>query len=171
MLVEEAGSFRKKVDDQRSGLRNQLRSTETALARWQAAFEAGEHIDVVAPRLRELQTKRLEMTATLTGLSDLAPPPKQLASEKTIRRFQETIRDIFISNDTTVTKSYLRFLVDRIIVHEGRIEIRAKPEHAAAMMAAGEGDGPAKGVVNHPEAVLAKGGRWLPTPAATQTAS
>jgi hypothetical protein len=72
------------------------------------------------------QAKRLELMATLTGLSDLAPPPKQLASEKTIRRFQETIRDNFISNDTTVTKSYLRFLLDRILVHEGRIEIRAK---------------------------------------------
>jgi hypothetical protein len=56
-------------------------------------------------------------------------------------------------------KNYLNFLVDRIVVHDGRIEIEAKPLNSLAMMAASPEL--AQGRVDRPEAVLTKGGDWL----------
>ena len=47
-------------------------------------------------------------------------------SDAAIKRFQDRIKDIFNSNDTPMTKAYLQFLIDRIVVHSDRIEIRAK---------------------------------------------
>ena len=74
-------------------------------------------------------------------------------------RFQDVIRDIFISADTPLTKNYLNFLIEQIVVHADRIEIKAKPLNALAFMAAAPSLKPED--VNRPEAVLTKGGNWL----------
>ena len=78
-----------------------------------------------------------------------------MLTDVTIRRFQDRLRDIFISNDTPMTKNYLRFLVEKIEVLDDRIVIHAKARNAVALMPLEAGD------VNHPEAVLTNGGEWL----------
>lgn len=100
----------------------------------------------------------VQLTEALASLKPLAAPPRDLLTDSTIKKFQDRIRDIFISADTAMTKNYLRFLVERIVVGEDRIEILAKANNAVAFMgriALEPGD------VHHPEAVLAKGEEWL----------
>jgi hypothetical protein len=71
--------------------------------------------------------------------------------------FQDQLRDIFISADTPMTKNYLRFLIEKVEVLDDRIAIEAKARSAVALMA----DAAPVGEVNHPEAVLTNGGKWL----------
>ena len=47
----------------------------------------------------------------------------------------DKLRDIFISNDTPMTKNYLRFLVEKIEVLDDRVVIEAKARNAVALMA------------------------------------
>ena len=60
--------------------------------------------------------------------------------------------------DTAMTKNYLRFLVERIVVGEDRIEIQAKANNAVAFMGRVALE---PGEIHHPETVLAKGSEWL----------
>ena len=89
---------------------------------------------------------------TLGSLKPLTAPPKGLLTDVTIKKFQDTIRDIFISADTPMTKNYLRFLVERIVVGEDRIEIQAKAQNAVAFMGR---------MAQEPGEVLAKESEWL----------
>ena len=159
-LTEKAGVLRRKADDRRTGVRSQLEGIERRIARWESAFETGKQdLDVVAPRLRELREQHAKLSDVLAQLKPLDAPPKHLRDDATIARFQAVIRDIFISADTPVTKNYLNFLIDQVVVHHDRIEIKAKPLNALAFMAAAPSLQPQD--VNHPEAVLTKGGDWL----------
>jgi site-specific DNA recombinase len=167
-LIERAGLLRQRVDARRVQLRAQIDKLDKALAKWEAAFERGAELDVVAPRLRELRKQRTALVETLDGLEPLAPAPKDLLADETIRNFQNKLRDIFISADTPITKNYLRFLVEKIEVLDDRVVIEAKARNAVALMADPapvEVDG-----VNHPEPVLAKGGRWLASSMKSTTA-
>ena len=158
-LIEQAGLLRQRVDDRRVQLRAQLAQADNGVSKWEAAFESGTDLDVVAPRLRELRAQREKLVDTLDGLQALAPAPKNLLEDDTIKKFQEKLRDIFISNDTPMTKNYLRFLIEKIDVLDDRIVIEAKAKNAIALMAHPE---PLEGGdVNHPEPVLAEGGKWL----------
>jgi hypothetical protein len=98
-------------------------------------YEAGEALDVVAPRLRELRAEREKLQHDLDVLLPLAPAPKNLLTDETIQKFQDKLRDIFISNDTPMTKNYLRFLVEEIVVFDDRVVIKAKARNAVVMMA------------------------------------
>jgi hypothetical protein len=89
----------------------------------------------VTPRLRELQGKRAELEAQAAGLVSPAQPSARLHDPKAIERFQERLRDIFVSNDTALTKIFLQFLVEKIVVHQDKVEIHGKGENAAALMA------------------------------------
>jgi hypothetical protein len=158
-LIERSGLLRQRVDERRVQLRFQIEKTDKAIAKWQAAFESGSALDVVAPRLRDLGVQRAGLVETLDGLQALAPAPKDLLADETIKKFQDKLRDIFISNDTPMTKNYLRFLVEKIDVLDDRVVIEAKARNAVAMMAHPAPLEP--GDVNHPEPVLAKGREWL----------
>jgi len=158
-LIEQAGLLRQRVDDRRVQLRAQIAHANKGVSKWEAAFESGSELDVVAPRLRELRAQREKLVEALDGLHAVAPAPKNLLADETIKKFQDKLRDIFISNDTPMTKNYLRFLVERIEVLDDRIVIEAKPKNAVALMAHPEAS--EVGDVNHPEPVLAEGGKWL----------
>jgi site-specific DNA recombinase len=158
-LVERAGLLRQRVDERRVQLRTQIAQADKAIAKWEAAFESGSDLDVVAPRLRELRGQRAALAGALDGLQPLAAAPKDLLADATIKKFQDRLRDIFISNDTPMTKNYLRFLVEKIEVQDDRIVIEAKARNAVALMAHPPPLEP--GDVNHPDAVLAKGDDWL----------
>jgi site-specific DNA recombinase len=135
-IVEETGVLRRKTDEHRNALKQQLADVGRRIARWQEAFEtdAGS-ADVVLPRLRELQAKRDELVEALGKVVPLRPPPAHLYAETTIRRFQQTVRDLFLSADTTLARNYLRFLVERIIVRGNELEIRGKTDAAEALLA------------------------------------
>jgi hypothetical protein len=48
------------------------------------------------------------MATTLAGVKAPEEPPKHVVSDATIERFRTKIRDIFISADTPMTKTYLK---------------------------------------------------------------
>jgi DNA invertase Pin-like site-specific DNA recombinase len=127
-IVEESGLLRQKTDEQRRELQQQIDDIDRRIARWIEAFEtANEDRDIVMPRLRELRAKRDEMAATIAKVIPLRSPPKHLYAETTIKRFQETIRELILSADHTLAKNYLRFLVDRITVRETKSRSVAGP--------------------------------------------
>jgi len=105
-IVEETGLLRRKTDEQRRELKNQLADVERRMATWQEALEIhADSADVVLPRLRELQTRRDELAATLAKVVPLTAPPSHLYAETTIARFQQTIRDLFLGADQTLART------------------------------------------------------------------
>ncbi len=117
--------------------------------RLESAFETGKQdFDVVAPRLRELREQHAQVSEVLAQLKPLDAPPKHLRDDATIARFQAVIRDIFISARHADDEALLE--------HADHIEIKAKPLNALAFLAAAPSMQPRD--VNHPEAVLTKGG-------------
>ena len=56
----------------------------------------------------------------------LEETPAHLYAETTIRRFQRTVRDLFLSADSTLAKNYLRFLVEQITAKGNELEIPGK---------------------------------------------
>jgi site-specific DNA recombinase len=158
-LIERSGLLRQRVDDRRVQLRALIDKTTKSISKWEAAYEDGRDLDVVAPRLRELRAERENLQHDLGNLQPLAPAPKNLLTDETIQKFQDKLRDIFISNDTPMTKNYLRFLVEEIVVFDDRVVIKAKARNAVVMMAHPEPL--AMGGANHPDPVLTKGGDWL----------
>jgi hypothetical protein len=75
-------------------------------------------------------------------------------------RFQATLRALLLGEDQTLAKSYLRFLVDQIIVRGNEIEIRGKTRSAVALLASASNSDLATGAAP-PEAVLVSVGDWL----------
>ena len=133
--------LRRKTDEQRAALESQLADIERRVARWQDAFETGaESANVILPRLRELTAKRDELAATLSKVVPLHRPPPHLYTEATLERFQGMLRQVFLSGQTSMTKNYLRFLVQRIeigpMTADGTaINIVGKTGAAIALMA------------------------------------
>ena len=113
--------------------------------------------DVVLPRLRELRTKHDELTAILDKIVPMRPIPAHLYSEATIRKFLEHLREMLLAPDSTMTRNYLRFLVDEITVNGPEITIHARGEAVVGLMAAG-GEKPAP--LNPGEPVLTTVGGW-----------
>lgn len=139
-IVEQSGIMRQKTVQQRQALQKELEAVEKKLHRWVEAFEAGEMPeDLGAERVRELRAQRNELRETLSKVLPLRPPSAHLYSEQSIQKFQRNIQDTFLSGDNALTRNYLRFLVDEIVVHEDEIEIVGKTEAAVQMMAA-DGD-------------------------------
>jgi DNA invertase Pin-like site-specific DNA recombinase len=140
-VVEETGMLRRKTDEQRAALQAQLADIERRVARWQDAFETGaESANVILPRLRELTAKRDELASTLAKVVPLHRPPPHLYTEATLERFQGMLRQVFLSGQTSMTRNYLRFLVERIevgpIKAEGTaINVVGKSGAAVALMA------------------------------------
>jgi hypothetical protein len=87
-------------------------------------------------RLAELKVKREELQATLRKVVLLRPPPPNLYTEASIGRFQSSIRSIFLSGDNALTKNYLRFLVEKIVVNGPKVQMVTRSEAVIQMMAA-----------------------------------
>jgi len=160
-IVEEMGLLRRKTDEQRRDLKQQLADVERRMAIWHEAFEThAESADVVLPRLRELKARRDELISTLAKVVPLTSPPNHLYAETTIARFQQTIRDLFLGTDQGLAKNYLRFLVERIDVSGNELTVRGKAGATVALLAAGPEPSRAH-TVNPAEVVLTSAGGWL----------
>ena len=99
------------------------------------------------------------MKETLSKVVPLRPPP-YLYTEANIRRFQADLKDIFLSGTTPMTKNYLRFLVEEIVVTADRVEISLEPRSALAMMSAEGRKTESEPPTGDPE-VLILGVSWL----------
>ena len=168
-IVEETGLLRRKTDEQRHEVRQQLADVERRIATWREALEThADSADVVLPRLRELQARRDELAATLAKVVPLTAPPSHLYAETTIARFQQTIRDLFLGANQTLAKNYLRFLIDRVDISGNELTIHGKTGAAVALLAAGP-DAPQSATVNPAEVVLTSAGGWLPKRSISRT--
>lgn len=61
----------------------------------------------------------------------IGAPPPHLYKADTIARFQSSLKEIFLSGDTAMTKRYLNFLVDKIVLTDQAMFVEAKAEAAA----------------------------------------
>ncbi len=66
-------------------------------------------------RYRELRARKLELEDTLKKVVPIRPPP-YLYTQANIERFQQSLKELFLSGDNSMTRNYLRFLVEGIIV-------------------------------------------------------
>ena len=104
----------------------------------------------------------------VAGCGEKAPPPVPVLQDVESSLIQQVKYDaassqltlVFTSGETTMTKSYLKFLVDRIVVRPGEVEIIGKSAEAAALMAAA-GQTKTPPPVNPGDGVLTSVGDWL----------
>ncbi len=75
------------------------------------------------------------------------------------RKFQQSIRELFLSKDMSLASNYLRFLVQDITVRGAEITIRGRTNAAVALLATGAESGTS---LNHPPPVLTSVGGWRP---------
>lgn len=170
-FVEEAGFLRQKTTDQRHQLQRELEDVEKRLRRWTEAFETGDPAaDLGIDRVTELKAKRSELQQTLAKVVPLRSPPPHLYSDASIKKFQASLRSIFLSNDTSLTKNYLKFLVEKIVVTSEKVQLVTRSEAVVRMMAAGNG-APA-GAAEPASAVSPSiGVGWLRKPSHSRTLS
>ncbi len=139
-IVEETGLLRQKTTDHRRQFQKELDDIEKRLRRWTEAFETGDAVaDLGAERVAELKAKRDELRQTLAKVVPLWAPPPYLYSEASIKKFQESLRTIFLSRDTSLTKNYLKFLVEKIIVNGPKVQMVTRSEAVVRMMAGANG--------------------------------
>lgn len=138
-IVEETGILRQKTAEHRRQIQKELDNIEKHIRRWQDAFEAGDKMatELGADRVVELKAKRNELRKTLGKVVLLRPPPPNLYTEASIGRFQSSIRSIFLSRDNALTKNYLRFLVEKVIIDGAHVQMVTRSEAVVQMMAAG----------------------------------
>jgi site-specific DNA recombinase len=138
-IVEETGILRQKTAEHRRQLQREQDDIERRISKWQDAFEAGDKTAVAlgTERVVELRAKRADLQQTLSKVVLLRPPPPNLYTEASITKFQSSIRSIFLSGDNALTKNYLRFLVDRIVVNGSHVQMVTRSEAVVRMMAAG----------------------------------
>jgi site-specific DNA recombinase len=159
-VVEEAGIVRKRVHVERRDLEVQLADTKRRLSKWYEAFERGDVAEEDGTkRLRELQAEEKRLVETLAKVVPIKQVPPDLYKDETIWKFQASLRQLFASGDEGLAKHYMRFLVDRIEVNGTRVEIKAKPTAAVALMAKAAGG--STGVLTATDAVLTHGDGWL----------
>lgn len=63
-----------------------------------------------------------------------------LYARVSIRRFQAQVKEVFLGGDNGLTRNYLRFLLDEIVVDGKELRVFARSNAALRMMAGG-GDG------------------------------
>lgn len=136
-LAEETGALRSKTADQRLRLKDELEEVERAIRKWESAFEDG-FMDpkLGARRLAELAERRKEISGALAVVVPIRPPP-HLYTEPTIKRFQAKLRELLLSEDTSVARGYLTLLVDAIVVEGSTVRLVAKTEGALRLLATG----------------------------------
>ena len=61
----------------------------------------------------------------------------KMGSTSAIQRFQQSLRQAFFSGNDRMTKNYLQFLVDKIVVDGPSVEIRCMSEAAIRLMEGG----------------------------------
>ena len=135
-IVEETGILRQKTAEHRRLLERELADVEKRLRRWEEAFETGQLAsDFDTERVSQLHERRDELRDTLSKVVPLRPPPPHLYTAANVAKFQQSIREIFLSGDTSLTRNYLIFLIDSIVITDDHVQIFAKTDAALQMMA------------------------------------
>ena len=135
-IVEESGILRQKTTEHRRQLQHEHDEVDRRLRKWQDAFEAGDKAAAAlgADRVVELKAKRDELQQTLRKIVPLRAPPPNLYTDGSIAKFQNSIRSIFLSQDNALTKNYLRFLVQKIVVTGPKVQMATRSEAVVRMM-------------------------------------
>ena len=76
------------------------------------------------------------MSRLSTQVVPIRPPP-YLYTAANIERFQQSLKEMFLSGDNSMTRNYLRFLVEDITVTDEQIDISARTDAALRLMAGG----------------------------------
>jgi hypothetical protein len=158
-VVEETGVLRQKTNEQRQSLVRELEDVERRVQKWELAFEIGEMPkEAGTDRLLALKDRRRELSETLAKVVPLRPPPPHLYSPENIERFRQSIRGIFLSGNNAMTRNYLRFLVDHIVLKGTQVELYARTDAAVRVMVSGQKK--TEAITGIP--VLASVIEWLP---------
>ncbi len=141
-IVEETGMLRQKTTEHRRQITRELAEVERRIAKWQEGWESGDMPkDLGTDRVRELASKRAELTEMLAKVVPLRQAPAHLFTDATIRRFQDNLRGLFLGGENALTRNYLRFLVEGIVVTEGKAQLTVRTDAAARVMAAAPAGG------------------------------
>ena len=136
--VEGHGHLREKTSEHRREQQRQLGEVERAMTRYALAFESGAlDASVLSDRVRELTAKRDEIRSTLAKVVPIHQLPPHLYSAKTIDRFREGLRALFLSGDPSFAKAYLRTLLERVVIREECLQLIAMPGAVVEAMVAG----------------------------------
>ncbi len=140
-IVEETGILRQKTAEHRRHIQHEHDEIEKRLRKWQDAFEAGDKTAAALgpERVVELTAMRDDLQKTLRKVVLLRPPPPNSVHGVEDRQVPELDPVlIFLSQDNALTKNYLRFLVEKIVVNGPQVQMVTRSEAVVRMMAAGE---------------------------------
>jgi DNA invertase Pin-like site-specific DNA recombinase/archaellum component FlaC len=149
---------KEKNNERLNQLNEQLKEIQKGLNNQYMAIERGiVDLSDVKERINELKRQKEEVQKAIEQLKAKFTIPVHLFTAKNIHTFQKQLKDTFTSNNSILTKNYLKALVERITLRDRTVHIEGKIHGALQLMAEKE---KAVGPVNPtvPTAVLS----WLP---------
>ena len=157
--AQESSSSSSRLAGERKAWRRDLTDIDKKIVRWTEAFESGDDVATLGVgRLRELREHKAALEAKLASETPAQAFPQRLKSPKTQERFRKEVRGLFTSGNRSLVKTYLTFLVDKIVVNDHRLEVHAKKDAAVKMLSAETEPG---SLLSSPAAVLTSDLDWL----------
>lgn len=137
-FVEEQGLLRKQGEERRRLLQRERDDAQRRLSKWYERIETDSTLDAAAgDRIRELKERLDHLRADMEKATLPCGVPPYLYKPDTIARFRAKLQDAFKSGAGGVAGTYLRQLIDKIVVGSEEITIEAKAAEVIAMMAGG----------------------------------
>ena len=134
-----------------------LNDVEVKIKRQLDAIEAGAvDLELIGERLQALKAEKNDLTRQIAAQKECKPIPSSIHSSDNIRSIQENLKELFLSPDSAIAKSYTKYLVDEIRVKGTEVHIQGNKAHFVNTLAqknnVGTGDLP----------VPTLGIEWLP---------
>ncbi len=135
-----------------------MKEVERSLERYYEAFEAG----VMSPedaggRLRELKLKKAELEQEFASRTITPDLPASLAKPERIQQIQHALRQLLCSAQPELRKTYLRILLEDIVLDGTQVTVRPKAEGMLGFLEHGE-----KAATGNVAPVLGSIQKWRP---------
>ena len=127
-VYKELKTLDQRQENQRKSLRRQLEDVDKRLTKQYEAIEEG-HVDIscVGERIKELHVRRENLEDRLEELKAPQTIPLHYFTDQSLSTLQKRIRALFLDNeDRTLTKSYLRLFIEKIVIDLPNVEITGK---------------------------------------------
>ena len=144
-------------------LKKQLNEVDLKLKRQIDAIEAGAvDLELVGGRIQELRKERESVNKELQNYQTPKPVSKSMHSPENICSIQGSLKKLFLTPNSPVTRRYVHYLVDEIVVSGADVRIRG---NTTAFLNTLEQKNHVR-TGNSP--VLTLGHEWLPGPGSNQ---
>jgi len=123
-LAKELAKFRRKNRHKVEPLRRELESVRLKMRRHYDAIEGGAvDLTLVGERLRELKSAEAELLRRIEQIQGPKPIPPYLFKTDRLCAIQQTLGDIFLSNEHGLAKRYLNLLLEKTEINGNEVAL------------------------------------------------